>query len=146
MAARDIMPWRSAGGGPGSTVKAATYHLHPARTYLQGEVLVLTDANGQLALAGHDPDVSNHTDAGGAGVAGAVGVAAQPAEGLATDGAGTTNAEWEPRTVWIFVPEQEWITPNYTDDVVTNDLLRVDVDGAGTGTKGLIVTLDFVTP
>lgn len=32
------------------------------------------------------------------------------------------------------------------DDVLTGDLIRVDVDVAGTGTKGLIVTLSFRTP
>lgn len=131
MAAYDIMPWRSAGGGPGSTVKVETYHLHPNRTYGIGEVLVLTDANGQLALAGHNPDVSNHTDAGGAGVAGAVGISAQAAQGLATDGEGTTNAEWASREVWIFTPEQEWITRNYTDDedgnAWTRDAIHSDV-------------------
>jgi len=30
------------------------------------------------------------------------------------------------------------------DDVVTGDLLRIDVDGAGTGAKGLQVTLGFL--
>jgi len=119
MAERDIMPWRSAGGGPGGTVKGATYHLHPNRTYLTGEVLVLTEANGQLALAGHNPDVSNHTDAGGAGVAGSVGIAAEPAEGFSSVGTGVTNPEWGSRNVWIFTPEQEWITLNYTDGIVT---------------------------
>ena len=118
MAARDIMPWRSAGGGPGSTVKVETYHLHPNRTYLLGEVLVLTEANGQLALAAHNPDVGNHTDAA---VTGAIGIAAEPAQGMATDASGTTNAEWAPRGVWIFTSDQEWVTRYYTDDVVTND-------------------------
>jgi hypothetical protein len=31
------------------------------------------------------------------------------------------------------------------DDVATGDLIRVDIDGAGTGTKGLIVILEFST-
>ena len=127
MAARDIMPYRSAGGGPGGTVKVETYHLHPNRTYSEGEVLVLTEANGQLAMAAHNPDVGNHTDAA---VAGAIGIAAEPAEGMA-DGDGVTNAEWADRGVWIFTSDQEWITPNYTDGVVTddftNDAIHADV-------------------
>jgi hypothetical protein len=32
------------------------------------------------------------------------------------------------------------------DDVVTKDILRIDVDVAGTGTKGLDVILSFQTP
>ena len=32
------------------------------------------------------------------------------------------------------------------DDVVTGDVLRIDVDGAGTGTKGLHVVLTFQLP
>lgn len=32
------------------------------------------------------------------------------------------------------------------DDVLTGDLIRVDVDGAGTGTKGLIITMSFRLP
>lgn len=32
------------------------------------------------------------------------------------------------------------------DDVATNQIIRVDVDGAGTGTQGLIVTLSFQLP
>lgn len=32
------------------------------------------------------------------------------------------------------------------DDVATGDELRVDIDGAGTGAKGLIVMLTFQTP
>ena len=120
MAARDIMPWRSAGGGPGSTVKVETYPLHPARTYHEGEVLVLTEAQGQLAVALINPDVSNHTDAGAAGVAGAIGIAAEPAQGMASSGTGATNPEWQDRGVWIFTSDQEFVTQNYTDEVVAN--------------------------
>ena len=32
------------------------------------------------------------------------------------------------------------------DDVATDQMIRVDVDGAGTGTQGLIVNLEFQTP
>jgi hypothetical protein len=32
------------------------------------------------------------------------------------------------------------------DDVATGDVIRIDVDVAGTGTKGLNVTLSFQTP
>ena len=32
------------------------------------------------------------------------------------------------------------------DDVATGDLIRIDIDGIGTGTKGLIVTLAFKVP
>jgi hypothetical protein len=37
------------------------------------------------------------------------------------------------------------IDPN-NDDVATGDILRIDVDAAGTGTKGLGVLLTFETP
>jgi hypothetical protein len=30
-----------------------------------------------------------------------------------------------------------------TDDVATNDIIQIDADGAGTGTKGVYVTLGF---
>jgi hypothetical protein len=128
MAARDIMPWRSAGGGPGSTVKVETYHLHPNQTFGEGEVVVLTEANGQLAEAAHNPDVGNHTDAANAG---AIGISAEPAAGMASDAAGTTNAEWSDRGVWIFTTDQEWITRNYTDDedgnAWTRDAIHADI-------------------
>ena len=32
------------------------------------------------------------------------------------------------------------------DDVATGDLVAIDIDGAGTGTKGLIVALTFEAP
>lgn len=32
------------------------------------------------------------------------------------------------------------------DDVATGDILRVDIDGAGTGAKGLVIHLGFHTP
>jgi hypothetical protein len=32
------------------------------------------------------------------------------------------------------------------DDVATGDIIRIDVDVAGTGAKGLIVILTFQTP
>jgi hypothetical protein len=32
------------------------------------------------------------------------------------------------------------------DDIATNDIIRVDVDVTGTGTKGLLITLDFQLP
>jgi len=32
------------------------------------------------------------------------------------------------------------------DDIATDDFLRIDIDGAGTGTKGLIVTLTYTAP
>ena len=128
MAARDIMPWRSAGGGPGSTVKVETYHLHENETFGEGEVVVLTDAGGLLTEAGHNPDVSNHTDAA---VAGAVGISAEPAAGMASDSDGTTNAQWSDRGVWIFTSDQEFITRNYTDGEdgaeFTRDAVHADI-------------------
>ena len=111
MAARDIWPIRSAGGGPGGTVKVETYHLYTDQTFHEGEIVALGAATGQLVLAAHDPDVSDHTDA-----AGAVGIAAEPAEGMAADAAGVTNPAYANRGVWIFTSEQEWITPNYSTD------------------------------
>jgi hypothetical protein len=33
-----------------------------------------------------------------------------------------------------------------TDDVATADMLRIDIDAAGTGTKGLMVELTFQLP
>jgi hypothetical protein len=121
MAQYDIMPWRSAGGGPGSTVKVETYHLLENETFGVGEVVVLTDAGGLLTEAAHNPDVGNHTDAANAG---AVGISAEPAAGMASDAEGTTNAQWSNRGVWIFTTEQEWITRNYTDGVVTAEFTR----------------------
>ena len=128
MSARDIMPWRSAGGGPGSTVKVETYHLLENETYGEGEVVVLTDGGGLLTEAATNPDVGNHTDAA---VTGAVGISAEPAAGMASDSAGTTNAQWSDRGVWIFTSDQEFITRNYTDGVYnaawTRDAIHSDV-------------------
>lgn len=114
MAARDIMPWRTPQGG---TEKVETYHLQADETFHEGEVVRLDDASGLLEIAAHDPDVSNHTSAA---TAGAVGIAAEPAEGMATDADGTTNPAFADRGVWIFTSTQEFITANYTDDEDSN--------------------------
>lgn len=105
MAARDIMPWRAPLGG---TTKVETYHLLAAQTFLEGEVVRLDSGTGQLEEAATNPDLTVHIDGG------TVGVACDPAEGMATDAAGTTNAAFARRGAWIFTMDQEFITPNFS--------------------------------
>ncbi len=121
MAARDIMPWRAPEGG---TILVTTYYLAADETFEEGEVVTL-DAVGQLEESVHDPSAAiYHAN-------GTVGISAEPAAGMASDAEGTTNAAWAARGVWRFSYDQEWITPNFTDDqdgnALTNDAIHARV-------------------
>ena len=54
MAARDIMPWRSPQGG---TTVVQPYSLLADEDFLEGEVVRLDTATGQLEEAADDPDI-----------------------------------------------------------------------------------------
>ena len=104
MAAHDIMPFRSAHGG---TIKVESHHLTAAQTFHVGEGVAL-DATGTISLAADDADVTAPTAL--------YGIAAENAEGMASNAAGTTNATNAVRGVWPFDDcAQEWITKNYSD-------------------------------
>lgn len=119
MAARDIMPWRAPLGG---TTKVETYHLLADEVFVEGEVVHLDTGTGQLEEAADDPDITIHIDGG------AVGVAAEPAQGMATDAAGTTNPDFADRGVWIFTLDQEFVTPNFSvADAAFDDALFAHV-------------------
>ena len=107
------MPWRSPQGG---TTVVQPYSLLADEDFLEGEVVRLDTATGQLEEAADDPDINLHLDGG------AVGVAAEPAEGMASDADGTTNPGGARRGVWQFTYDQEFITPNYNADGTASTL------------------------
>ena len=103
MATNDIRPLRSPEGG---YVKIRPYALAPGQTFNVGEPVCLVA--GQLTLAANNP---NYTSAEFIGIAG------EPAEGLATRGDGVRNTEDDPRTVYLAGPQTEFFTENFSVNV-----------------------------
>ena len=139
MAARDIMPWRAPLGG---TTVVGTHYLLDGETFHEGEVVHIDTGTGQLEIAADDPDINIDIDTG------AIGVAAEPAEGMATDAAGDTNPGGAPRSVWLFTHDQEWITPNYAilgDESVLYDVTACILTHVGT-TVGLMLNTNVGNP
>jgi hypothetical protein len=139
MAARDIMPWRSPLGG---TTVVQTYALLNNETFDEGEVVRIDSGTGQLEEAANNPDITIDVDTG------AVGVAAEPAEGMAMDAAGDTNPGGAMRGVWQFTTDQEFITPNYAildDAAVLYDVTACILTHVGTSV-GLMLNTNVGNP
>ncbi len=104
MAKNDIMPWRSALGGH---FKIERHRLTAAQTFEEGECVLLAAA-GTITIAADAGDAATPTSL--------YGLAAEPAEGMATDAAGTTNPTNALRGIHPFDDiSTEFITDNYSD-------------------------------
>lgn len=144
MAAYDIMPFRSSHGGH---IGVETYQLAPSQTFNQGEP-VLVDANGQLAIAADMPDPDLPTSV--------VGIAAEPAQGMATSATGVTNATDSPRSVFQLHRDNEFITKNFgttansftgtMDQTNIGDIVNIEVNASvwGINSAGGGTNRDFV--
>ena len=137
MADMDIMPYDASSGGH---VRIVDYPLDGSASFLRGEVVVV-DAGGQLNEAATQPDVR---PAGGT-AAGAVGIAAESAQGIANSRTGDgliATAVNQPAGVYTFDNDARFVTRqifNNSDVVITPTVANIGDTCSlrlGAGTEG----------